>query len=212
MLRVGETGKLTNRVGIKLENSFSVAAGIEESWRIINDLPRIVPCMPGTELTEIVGDGSYRGNAKVKIGPLQLQFNGEARLYDVDPAAYTMKLRSRASDAKGRGNVATEMSFALAEDGERTRVDVLTDLSLSGAVAQYGRGAALIREVASEFTKEFAANLEKLVRSQAARPSAQAPAPLEAPRAAKPISAFGLLFAALRAMVLRWFGKKDRTR
>ena len=199
-------------MGIKLENSFSVPAGIEEIWRIINDMPRIVPCMPGTELTEIVGDGSYRGNAKVKIGPVQLQFNGEARLYDVDPAAHTMKVRSRASDAKGRGNVATEMSFALAEDGERTRVDVVTDLSLSGSVAQYGRGAALIKEVASQFTKEFAANLEKLVREQAARPPTQAPAPVDAPRGARPLSGFGLLFAALRAMVLRWFGKKDRTR
>jgi carbon monoxide dehydrogenase subunit G len=186
-------------VSLKIENSFSVPAGIEQSWRIINDVPRIVPCMPGAQLTDVGGDGSYRGNVKVKIGPVQLQFNGEARLHDIDPAARTMKMRSRASDAKGRGTVASEMTFVLAGDGERTRVDVVTDLTLTGSVAQYGRGAGLIKEVANQFTREFAANLEKLVREEAGAPIT----------AAKPVSGFGFLLAVLRATVLRWLGKKE---
>lgn len=203
-------------MGIKIENSFSVPADIEQSWRIINDVPRIVPCMPGAELTEVVGDGSYRGNARVRIGPVQLQFAGEARLYAVDPIAHTMKMRSRAADAKGRGTVASEISFALAregEQGERTRVDVVTDLTLTGAVAQYGRGAGLIKEVANQFTRDFAANLEQLVRKETAPqaqvnpPHAVEPAP-NAP-AARPIAGLSLLFAAARALVLRWLGRKQ---
>jgi carbon monoxide dehydrogenase subunit G len=178
---------------MKIENSFHVPASLEESWKIVTDVPSLVACMPGAELTETTADGAYRGVARVKIGPVQLQFNGEARLYDVDARAHTMKVRSRASDAKGRGTVASEMAFALVAEGERTRVDVLTDLTLTGAVAQYGRGAGLVKEVASQFTRDFASNLEKTVLTKTTIQ-------------AKPISGFRLLIGALRAMVGRWLG------
>ncbi len=180
---------------MKIENSFHVPARLEQSWKIITDVPSLVSCMPGAELTGTAPDGAYRGVARVKIGPVQLQFNGEARLYDVDPQAHTMKVRSRASDAKGRGTVASEMAFALVGEGERTRVDVVTDLTLTGAVAQYGRGAGLIREVANQFTRDFAANLEKTVLTKTRTE-------------AKPLSGFRLLLGALRAMVGRWLGGK----
>ena len=185
---------------MKIENSFHVPAGLDQAWAIITDVPRIVSCMPGAELTEAAPDGKFKGRTRVKIGPVALEFNGEAHLYDVDAKAHAMKVRSRASDAKGRGTVASDMSFALREEsgasGERTRVDVVTDLTLTGTVAQYGRGAGLIKEVASQFTRDFAANLEKLVRQEA-------PA-----QKAEPISGFRYLIAALRAMLARWFGAK----
>lgn len=176
---------------MKLESSFHVPAGLEESWQILTDVPALVSCMPGAQLTEVAPDGAYRGVARVKIGPVQLEFSGEARLHDVDPRAHTMKVRSRAADAKGRGSVASEMAFALAPEGSRTRVDVVTDLTLSGAVAQYGRGAGLIGEVANQFAKDFAANLENMVLTKTRT-------------AAKPVSGIGLLVAALRAMFARW--------
>ena len=182
---------------MKIENSFHVPAGLDESWKIISDVASLVSCMPGAELTQVAPDGAYRGIARVKIGPVQLQFNGEARLYDVDPRSHSMKVRSRASDVKGRGTAASEMAFALVPEGARTRVDVVTDLTLTGAVAQYGRGAGLIKEVASQFTKEFAANLAS--RLAAGPSAAQAPAQ-------KPVSGLRLCLAALRAMLGRWLG------
>jgi len=178
---------------MKIENSFHVPAALEQSWEIITDVPSLVACMPGAELTEVTPDGAYRGIARVKIGPVQLQFNGEARLQDVDTQAHTMKVRSRASDAKGRGSVASDMAFALAPEGSRTRVDVVTNLTLTGAVAQYGRGAGLIKEVANQFTRDFAANLESMVLTKTGPPP-------------RPASGLRLLFAALRAMAARWLG------
>lgn len=185
---------------MKIENRFQVPAGIEESWKILTDVPALVSCMPGAELTETAPDGAYRGIARVKIGPVQLQFNGEARLYDLDPKAHTMKVRARASDAKGRGTVASEMAFALAPEGASTRVDVVTDLTLAGAVAQYGRGAGLIKEVANQFTQDFAANLTNKVAERGSSGPSKAPAP---------VSGIRLLFAALRARVSRWLGGRQ---
>ncbi|HEX7054669.1 MAG TPA: SRPBCC family protein [Burkholderiales bacterium] len=179
---------------MKIENSFHVPASLEESWQIVTDVPSLVACMPGAELTEVAPDGAYRGVARVTIGPVALQFNGEARLYDVDARAHTMKVRSRASDAKGRGTVASEMAFALVPEGDRTRVDVVTDLTLTGAVAQYGRGTGLIREVANEFTRDFAANLEKMVLTKTKIEAA-------------PASGLRLFFSALRALLGRWLGR-----
>jgi len=186
-------------VAIRIENRFTVPAGVERAWQVVNDVPRIVPCMPGAELTGATGDGGYRGNMKVKIGPVQLQFNGEARLYDVDRAAHTMKMRSRASDVKGRGSVASEMAFVMVPRDGHTEVHVTTDLTLTGSVAQYGRGAGLIKEVANQLTREFAANLEKLVRDDA---------PVTPTAPAKPVSGLGMLFTALRAMIARVFTGK----
>ena len=180
---------------MKIENTFDVPTGLDEAWKLITDVPSLVSCMPGAELTQTTPDGAYRGIARVKIGPVQLQFNGEARLYDVDAKARTMKVRSRASDAKGRGTVASEMAFALSPQGECTRVEVVTDLTLTGAVAQYGRGAGLIKEVANQFTRDFAANLEQRVLTNAKT-------------AAAPASGIRLLFGALRAMLARWLGGK----
>jgi uncharacterized protein len=184
-------------LAIRLENSFVVPASVDRAWRVVNDVPRIVPCMPGAELTEVTADGAYRGNVKVKIGPVQLQFSGEARLYDVDAAAHTMKMRSRASDTKGRGTVASEMAFAMAPRGGHTEVKVVTDLTLTGSVAQYGRGAGLIKEVADQFSRQFASNLEKVVRDDG-----------PPPRPATPASGLGLLLGALCAMVKRLFKRK----
>jgi hypothetical protein len=93
------------------------------------------------------------------------------------------------------------MTFVMAPRDGHTEVQVTTDLTLTGSVAQYGRGAGLIKEVANQFTREFAANLEKLVREDA-------PPPPAASAAAKPVSGLTLLFAALRAMFLRLFSGK----
>ena len=180
-------------MAIRIENRFTVPARVERAWEVVNDVPRIVPCMPGAELTEVAADGTYRGKVKVKIGPVQLQFNGEAKLYDVDAAARRMKMRSRASDVKGRGTVASDISFAMAPRNGHTEVRVTTDLTLTGAVAQYGRGAGLIEEVANQFTREFAANLERLVREEVPPQAGTAPA--------KPVSGLAMLFRALLAML-----------
>ncbi len=171
-----------------------VPTGIEQAWTILIDVPRIAPCMPGAELTEVVDAFTYKGLARVKIGPVQLVFSGEARLHDTDPVNRVSKLSIRGSDTKGRGNIQSEMSFSLAAEGDQTRVNVVTDLTLTGSVAQYGRGAGLIKEICNQFANQFAKNLAARIQS-----GDEGVAPGEA----KPLSAIGLVSGAVRAMVTR---------
>ena len=195
---------------MELQNRFTVAADVETVWQVLLDVPRIAPCMPGAELTEAVDDRHFKGNAKVRVGPVQLSFAGEAELVEVDAAAHTARLRAKGNDTKGRGAAQADVTFALVEDGGDTRVDIATELNLTGSVAQYGRAARLLNEIAAQIIADVANNLEAQLTAaapeagaEAAATDAPAPAP---PAAGESISGLSLLFRALVAMIGRWFG------
>ncbi len=195
---------------MELQNSFTVAADVATAWQVLLDVPRIAPCMPGAELTEAVDDRHFKGNAKVRVGPVQLSFAGEAELVDVDAAAHTARLRAKGNDTKGRGAAQADVTFAMVDDGGNTRVDITTDLNLTGSVAQYGRAAGLINEIAAQIIADFAKNLAAQLASSApaageAEAAAAEPAPAP-PAAAESISGLGVLFRALMAIIRRWFG------
>jgi len=181
-------------MAIRIENEFVVPAPIEQAWAMLTDVPRIAPCLPGAELTEVADGPTYKGLARVKIGPMQLVFSGEARLSASDATTRVSKLSIRGSDTKGRGNVQSEMTFALAAEGAATRVKATTELTLSGSVAQYGRGVGLIKELCNQYAAQFARNLA----TQIERGEANA-----APGEVKPLSAMSLVSGAVRAMVTR---------
>ena len=189
-------------MAVHIDSGFTVGAPLERAWAILTDVPRIAPCMPGAELTEVVDANTYRGVVRVKIGPVALVFAGEAQLREVDPAAHAVHMAARASDTKGRGSVQSDIRFRLEAQGEATRVAIGTDLTLTGSVAQYGRGVGLIREIANQFTLEFARNLECNILAGGETPAAPA----------KPLSGIGLAVNASKAAVGRLLsGKADET-
>ncbi|MCG6875881.1 MAG: SRPBCC family protein [Betaproteobacteria bacterium] len=198
-------------MGIKFDNSFAVPASIEEAWTTLIDVPQVVPCMPGTELTEVLDERRFRAVARMRAGPIELMFKGEGELYDVDGASHTAKLRAKGSDTKGRGAFQTQMNFALAGQGAETLVRVDTDLTLSGSVAQHARGAGVVKEMARQLTAQFAKNLTGLIAARSGRSESEKSAAQAAPgrsAAAPAISGIALLFTALKAWLRRWFGAR----
>lgn len=188
-------------MSVHIENTFAVQVPPERAWDLLTDVPRVAPCMPGAELTEVVDTATYRGVVRIKIGPVQLVLSGEAQLYDVNPAARTARMRTRASDIKGRGTAHSDIGFALQAQGEATLVRISTELTLSGAIAQYGRGAGLIREIAGQFISQFARNLEQAIAAQTGAAAADG-AP---PASTKTASGLGLALGASRAALGRWW-------
>lgn len=137
------------------ENSFVVGAAPDAAWKIILNVPEIAPCLPGANLTEQVDDNTYKGNVSVKLGPVALAFNGTAQIVQRDDVEHTATVRANGSDAKGRGAAKAEARFKLVPDPLGTKVRVVTDLTLTGSVAQYGRGAGLIQSVAAGLIEQF---------------------------------------------------------
>ncbi len=208
---------------MQFDVSFVVPMPPEQAWPLLLDVRRIAPCLPGAELTDVLGDNRYKGRAKVKVGPIELSFAGEAELRDIDNQAHTASVVARGAEGKGRGNASATVRFQLSPDAAGTKVVAITDLQLVGAVAQYGRGAGLIKEIANQLTQQFARNLQASIaaeQSAAPVPAAEpAPASAAMPGAAPPpvaamppppvqaVSGLSLVWAALRAMVARWFGR-----
>src|SRR4051812_32065178 len=139
---------------MRIENAFDVHAPVEEAWRLLNDVPEVVPCMPGAELVEVVGENAWKAKLHVKLGPIALQFLADVTREQVDDVAHRAVLAVKAREAKGRGSAEATIESALAATGEGTHVALATELALKGAVAQYGRG--IVADVATRLTAQFA--------------------------------------------------------
>lgn len=147
-----------------LNNSFEVAADRATAWRVLNDVERIAPCLPGAQLEEIDGD-EYKGNVKVKVGPITAQYKGKATFVEQNEAEGKVVIKGDGRDSRGAGNASALITATLHEiDADNTRVDVYTDLSITGKAAQFGRG--VMGEVSAKLMGQFAENLQELLAEE----------------------------------------------
>ena len=149
---------------MELVNEFSVAVPVDEAWVTLTDVERIAPCLPGAQLQEIEGD-TYRGVVKVKVGPITAQFKGEATFVERDEVNHRAVLKAAGRDTGGKGNASAVITAQLEPEGpSSTHVKVTTDLTITGKVAQFGRGA--LADVSSKLIKQFVEQLETTVLNQ----------------------------------------------
>jgi uncharacterized protein len=149
---------------MKLENEFRVDVPVEEAWRVLLDVERIAPCMPGAQLQEVEGD-EYRGIVKVKVGPITAQYKGVARITESDDTNHRAVIRAEGRDTRGQGNASATATAGLEPDGDGTRVSIDSDVTITGKVAQFGRG--VIADVSAKLLDQFVACLERDVLSSA---------------------------------------------
>jgi carbon monoxide dehydrogenase subunit G len=151
---------------MELVNEFTVNTSIDEAWATLTDVERIAPCLPGAQLQEVEGD-TYRGVVKVKVGPILAQFKGEASWVERDDADHRAVLRAKGRDTGGKGNAEALITARAEPAGDgATKVSVHTDLTITGKVAQFGRGA--LADVSTKLLGQFVDNLhEKVLQPQA---------------------------------------------
>lgn len=143
---------------MEIADSFRVSTPLDETWRVLLDIEGIAPCMPGAQLQEVDGN-EYRGVVKVKVGPITAQYKGTATLAEVDEAARRIVLDASGRDTRGQGNAKASIVVTMNDDAGGTRVDVVTDLSITGKVAQFGRG--VLDDVSAKLLRQFVENLER---------------------------------------------------
>jgi uncharacterized protein len=196
---------------MEFDNSFEVPLPPAEAWKVLLDIKRVAPCMPGAELTEVLNENTYKGKINVRLGPVALTFAGVVKFEHIDAANYTARVAAQGTDAKGRGGANAASVFRLEPAGGGSKVLVHTNLALSGAVAQYCRGVGIIQATAAQLMNQFATRLKDDLaqdRSTAPAPTQPMQSPIAstaAPPPAKPISGLALLAKAIWSWITGLF-------
>ena len=223
-ITTGRLSAVTERVGMKLHNEFTVPLPPVAAWDLLLQVERVAPCFPGAKLLEVKEDGSFVGTVSLRLGPVALTFKGTASYVEVDNDNHKLRAQAKGNEARNRGTASADVDFRIeAEDvdgapGSRVLID--TDLTLAGSIAQYARGGGMIEATAQVMIDDFAETLKGLLdRDRVAEtkaeatpavppqttetprpePEAKAEAPTPAP-ASKPPSLFAILWRAFK----RW--------
>jgi uncharacterized protein len=214
---------------MNLEHSFQVNAPLEKVWTRLIDVQQVAPCLPGAEITEAGDDGSYRGTFSVRLGPTTAVYRGELAMDEVDEAAHRVVMRASGQDKRGQGSAKASIVSTMNEAGGVTTVEVVTDFTITGRLARFGRGG-MIQDVSNRLLRDFSDCLQKSIEGAPAAPSeagataaqasapagagesaaaAAAPSPAAAPPpAAKPIGGFSLMMRALWDRFRRLFRRE----
>jgi carbon monoxide dehydrogenase subunit G len=145
---------------MELTNEFEVAVPVQVAWAVLTDAERIAPCLPGAELREVEGD-EYRGVVKVKVGPITAAYQGKAQFIELDEDGHRAVLRAEGRETRGQGNATAQIVATMVPSESGTKVSVVTDLSITGKVAQFGRG--VLADVSTKLLDQFVTNLEASV-------------------------------------------------
>jgi uncharacterized protein len=209
---------------MKLEQTFEVAAPLEQVWSALLDLERVAPCLPGASITGH-DDDTYHGTFSVKLGPMTAAYNGTIRIDDVDEAAHRATLKAKGTDKRGQGGANATIVNTLSEHDGGTRVEAVTDFTITGRLAQFGRGG-IMQDVSNRLLRDFATCLSTRLAetpepAAAAEPPAAEPSAAPAPEpsappppsppppapAAEPLKGGSLFFSVLWERIKRLFGR-----
>ncbi len=174
---------------MKLEQSFEIAAPLDEVFDALIDLERVAPCLPGAAITGRDDEGAYRGTIVIKLGPTTAPYNGTITIDAIDREAYTATLNARGTDKRGQGGATAIIVNRLSDVDGRTRVDAETDMNITGRLARFGR-PGMVQDISNRMLKEFASCLQERLASGADEPTASdvaaPPAPASGPGAPTP--------------------------
>ena len=206
---------------MKPEQSFGVRAPLERVWETLVDVERVAPCLPGAEVTEAGDEGSYRGTFSVRLGPTTAAYRGELKIEELVEADHRVTMRANGQDKRGQGSANATIVSSMRAEGDVTHVQVETDFTITGRLAQFGRGG-MIEDISNRLMKEFADCLQQRIEAPpaaepgivdavlAATPEGAAAAPpaaggSQSPTTTKPVGGFSLFFRALLDRLRRMF-------
>jgi uncharacterized protein len=201
---------------LQIENSFEVGAPPDRVYAFLLDVNRVVGCVPGAELSEVVDPNTFKGKVKIKVGPVTVAYAGTARITDRDEASRTATLEGEGRETTGPGNARAKAAMRVEESAGGSKVTVSTDFTVAGRVAQFGRG--LMEDVSKSLVAQMAACIKSQLETAEQPPTGTAPAADAAPQAAspqagspgpaqaaKPVNALGLLWSVFVARLKALF-------
>jgi len=167
---------------VELQHSFSVPVDVDRAWAVLVDIEQVAPCMPGAALDTVDGD-EFTGSVKVRLGPIGITYKGKARFVEKDEVAHRAVIDAQGKDARGNGTASATVTATLHPQDDGTRVEVNTDLAITGKPAQFGRGVMVDvgNKLIGQFADCLAGKLAKPAGPAADGPAAAAPAAVSGP-------------------------------
>ena len=157
---------------MELNHTFTVPASVADTWQTFEDIESVAGCFPGATVTEVDGN-DFKGTCKVKLGPIALVYTGTGTFLEKDEAARRFVIEAKGKDKRGNGTAGATVTATFAEEApESTRVDVQTDLAITGKPAQFGRG--VIEDISNKLLQQFVTCLQDKVGAPEAEPAAEA--------------------------------------
>jgi len=184
-------------MGTRIEERFVVRAPADAVWAYLIDPRRVVRCLPGAELTEVVDERTFHGTVKVKVGPVTVGYQGRVVLVEVDQAARRVRMSGEGRESTGSGSARMSMeSRVTAQPGGEAEVVVVAEVDIAGRLVQLGRG--MMEQVSQQLFQQFAACVRATLEAAEAGPPPQA----------RPVAAIPLLLRALWAWLAGLFRPK----
>jgi len=146
---------------MEIQNDFELPVNVDTAWQALSDLSRVASCMPGANLTEVDPDGTHRGTVGVKLGPVSMNFMGEARIAKAVRETGLLVVEGVGSERRGRGRATTRIEIQLADELDKTKIQINAVIELSGSVAQYGSRGGILEDVSQEFIGQFVRSLRE---------------------------------------------------
>ena len=125
---------------MELSNTFTVDLPVADAWQALTGL-------------------APTGTLAMVVGPVPARFHGIARIDERDDRAHRAVIRAQGEDVGGQGAAMATVTASLSEFGRGTKVEVRTDLRLSGRLAEVGSGvvAAVTSRQLGEFVRQVEA-------------------------------------------------------
>ena len=162
---------------MKLEQSFTVTAPVEQVWATLVDVERVAPCLPGAEISGQSPDGGYEGTFTVKLGPATAAYRGTLKMESLDEASRTATMSAKGTDKRGQGGASASIVSTMRQEGDETHVDVVTDFTITGRLARFGRGG-MIEDNSKRLMRDFANCLQASLGAEPAPAAAAESAPM----------------------------------
>ncbi|WP_328301897.1 MULTISPECIES: SRPBCC family protein [unclassified Actinomycetospora] len=141
---------------MKLENEFTVPVDIDTVFDALNDPEKVTPCFPGATLDSRDGD-DFTGTVKVKLGPISMTYKGKGTFVERDKTNHKVVVDAQGRDSRGNGTASAKATLTMTDDGGKTKVNVLTEMQVTGKPAQFGRG--VMADVGDKILGQFASCL-----------------------------------------------------
>ncbi len=189
---------------VKSDKNFEINKDIDTVWNILINPEKVVNCVPGAELVEIIDENYFKGKVIIKIGPVTAKFNGDIEIEKKEISNYELNMTGNGSDINGKGGASMGMHIKLNPIEKRTEILCRMTVSITGRIAQFG--ARMIEAVNNKMFEQFITNFTNMIEQENKDETTSVSS-----NEVEPIKAASLVGSAIMSELKNKFGKKTES-